>query len=230
MPRSCPVAMDNIVWFLTGNAGKVEEAAHHFAPFGYEVRQLKLDGGDVVEPQASDLHAVALAKIEQAKHHAPTPSSMLLVEDAGLFVDALNGFPGVYSSYVYETVGCLGVLRLLSHLQSEDPVQAKRLRSASFKAVAVMWDGKDIVTGVGACPGSIAEEVRGDAGFGYDPVFVPADLDAAGNACSPGEMGELSTHGKTFGEVDVATKHRFSHRRRALDDLLTQLPNRSEQA
>ena len=222
--------MDNVVWFLTGNAGKVEEAIHHFAPLGYDVRQLKVDADAMVEPQASDLHTVAMAKIEQAKHHAPSPSSMLLVEDAGLFVDALNGFPGVYSSYVHETVGCLGVLRLLSHLQSEDPVQAKRLRSCSFKAVAVMWNGESIVTGKGACPGSIADEVRGDGGFGYDPVFVPADLDDTGQPCPPGEIGEHSTHGKTFGEVDLATKHRFSHRRRALEDLLAQLPNRSEEA
>ena len=48
---------------------------------------------------------------------------MLLVEDAGLFVDALNGFPGVYSSYVLKTLDLHGILKLMSHLKSEDPIQ-----------------------------------------------------------------------------------------------------------
>lgn len=219
--------MENVVWFLTGNAGKVEEASHHFAPLGYEVRQLKVENDAIVEPQAADLETVAHAKLDQAMAHLPSPSSMMMVEDAGLFVDALNGFPGVFSAHALNTIGTVGVLRLLSHLSSEDPVQSKRLRSARFEAVAVLWNGERTVVGHGVCPGSIATEPQGEGGFGFDPIFIPADLDADGEALPPDVLGEVSTHGQTFGAVELGVKHRFSHRRRALEDLLRQLPDRS---
>src|SRR6056300_1642921 len=143
--------MDNIIWFLTGNAGKLAEAQHHLHPLGYEVRLLSVYGENIVEPQASDLETVARAKLEQALGHLPSPQARVLVEDAGLFVDALNGFPGVYSAYALDTLGCHGILRLLAHLSSDDPVQAKRLRSARFWAVAGLWDGEQMVIGVGDC-------------------------------------------------------------------------------
>lgn len=219
--------MENVVWFLTGNAGKVEEASHHFAPLGYEVRQLKVENAAIVEPQAADLETVAQAKLDQAMAHLPSPTSMMMVEDAGLFVDALNGFPGVFSAHALNTIGTVGVLRLLSHLTSEDPVQSKRLRSARFEAVAALWNGERTVVGHGVCPGSIATELQGEGGFGFDPIFIPADLDADGEALPPDVLGEVSTHGQTFGAVKLTIKHRFSHRRRALEDLLRQLPDRS---
>ena len=222
--------MDNIIWFLTGNAGKLAEAQHHLHPLGYEVRLLSVDGENIVEPQASDLETVARAKLEQALGHLPSPQARVLVEDAGLFVDALNGFPGVYSAYALDTLGCHGILRLLAHLSSDDPVQAKRLRSARFRAVAGLWDGEQMVIGVGDCPGSIAAELQGEEGFGFDPIFIPADLDSEGQPLPPDVLGEASTHGMTFSAVDRSKKQVFSHRRRALDDLIRQLPDLSKQA
>lgn len=224
------VVMDNVIWFLTGNAGKLKEAQHHFSSLGYDVRGLVTDSEAVTEPQADDLETVALAKLEQARTHAPTESSLVLVEDAGLFVEALNEFPGVYSSFAYDTIGCHGILRLLSHLNSEDPVQAKRLRASEFRAVACLWNGQEVLVGRGVCPGSIASEAQGDDGFGFDPIFIPADLDAEGAPVSPDVLGDVSTHGATFGSVDVGVKHVFSHRRRAMDDLLRQLPQRADDA
>ena len=167
---------------------------------------------------------MARAKIEQAVKHLPDGERMVMVEDAGLFIDALGGFPGVYSSYVHETIGNLGIVRLLSHLSSQDPVRAKRLRSASFQAVAALWDGEQLIIGRGVCRGSIATESQGENGFGYDPIFVPADLDEDEAPLDPETLGAVSTHGQTFGAVDVSVKHVFSHRRRAIEDLLRQLP------
>jgi XTP/dITP diphosphohydrolase len=222
--------MDNVIWFLTGNEGKLAEAKHHLQPMGYDVRRLEVEGDTVVEPQASDLETVARSKLEQARSHLPSPQAKVLVEDAGLFIEALNGFPGVYSAYALDTLGCHGVLRLLAHLTSDDPVQAKRLRFARFQAVAGLWDGERMLFGVGECPGSISNEVQGEGGFGFDPVFIPADLDAEGQPLPPDVLGDVSTHGTTFGAVDVEKKQAFSHRRRALDDLLRQLPDLSEKA
>ena len=108
--------MSSTVWFLTSNAGKLEEATHHFQPLGMEVKPLEVPEGSIIEPQSDDLEEVARAKLQQAMQHLPHEGAMVMVEDAGLFVDALDGFPGVYSSYVFSTVGNSGVLRLLSHL------------------------------------------------------------------------------------------------------------------
>ena len=216
--------MNSTVWFLTSNQGKLAEAAHHFANIGMVVQALEVPDGAIVEPQASDLETVAEAKLRQALAHLPHEGALVMVEDAGLFVEALDGFPGVYSSYVHETVGNQGMVRLLEHLHSDDPVMAKRLRAASFHAVAALWDGERILFGRGECKGSIASEIQGDAGFGYDPIFIPADLDDDGESLTPDVLGVVSTHGKTFGAVGVELKHRFSHRRRALEDLMRQFP------
>ena len=69
----------------------------------------------------------------------------------------------------------------------------------------------------------IAPAVDGEGGFGFDPVFIPRDLDLAGEPTEIGVQGEVSTHGRTFAAVDMELKGNFSHRTRALKDLLTQL-------
>tara|TARA_B100001094_G_scaffold328619_1_gene389433 strand:- start:1513 stop:2268 length:756 start_codon:yes stop_codon:yes gene_type:complete len=220
--------MSTVIWFLTGNEGKLAEATQHLGPLGYEVRQLSLPKGTIVEPQLDTLEEVAIAKLEQAKQHLPTGDTHIMVEDAGLFVNPLDGFPGVYSSHAFKTIGNPGLLRLLSHLQSEDPVQAASLRSASFQAVAALWDGSRVILGSGVCPGAIASTVSGEEGFGFDPIFVPLDLDEFGQPLPPGVYGTTSTHGATFGSVPQTTKQIFSHRRRALDALVAELSSQSE--
>lgn len=218
--------MARTIWFLTGNSGKLREATHHLQPLGYEVRQLIVEKGGIVEPQVDTLEEVAQSKIAQALLHLPDGSQdLILVEDAGLFVDALNGFPGVYSSYVLNTIGCNGVLRLLDHLQSEDTIQCAQLRSAQFQAVAALWIDGEILYGNGVCPGWIALESSGEDGFGFDPVFTPNDLDAFGEPLPPGTYGEKSVHGKTFAAITMEEKQVYSHRSRALNDLLRQLPS-----
>ncbi len=217
-------SMEATVWFLTGNQGKLEEAQLHFAPLGYEIKQLVVPEGALVEPQSASLQDIAISKLEQAKAHLPTPDAMIMVEDSGLFINALDGFPGVYSSYVHDTIGCQGILRLLAHLESEDPVQHKKLRAASYRAVIAMWNGTSMYVGLGECPGSLASEMHEGHGFGYDPIFVPLDLDDFGQPLPAGELGSTSTHGTAFGGVEIDIKHHFSHRRRALENLLEQLP------
>ena len=197
---------------MTGNSGKVREAKHALQPLGFDVVQLQVEGVEISEPQAEDLEDVARSKIEQAIPHLPSPNDALLVEDAGLFVDCLDGFPGVYSAYALKTIGFNGLLNLL-----KDSSQ----RSGSFHAVAALWLDGEVHISRGICNGEIARQASGNDGFGFDPVFVPHSIRIDGK--------EHSTDGKTFADVDLTVKEMFSHRRKALDGLI-QILNESKAA
>jgi XTP/dITP diphosphohydrolase len=129
-----------------------------------------------------------------------------LADDSGLVVDALDGAPGVrsarYAGDAHDDAA--NVAKLLAALDGVPPEQ----RTARFVAVAmVRWpDGREIVA-EGTVEGHIIDEVRGNDGFGYDPVFVPVDRD----------------DGLTFAELPREAKHAISHRGRSLRALLTRL-------
>ena len=194
------------VWFMTGNAGKVREAKHALEPLGFNVQQLVIEGVDISEPQCDDLEIVARSKLEQAEVHLPSQNDGLMVEDAGLFVDHLNGFPGVYSAFALETIGCDGMLRLMG----EEPA-----RGAEFQAVAALLIDGNVHVSRGICRGVLAMNASGNEGFGFDPIFVPDDVHIDGSV--------HSTNGLTFADVDLLVKEQFSHRRKALDGLIEQI-------
>ena len=188
---------------MTGNVGKVREAKHALEPLGFEVKQLVVEGVEILEPQCDDLEIVARSKLQQAQAHLPHPDDALMVEDAGLFVDELDGFPGVYSAYVLETLGCNGMLKLM---------EGNDNRNAEFQAVAALFLDGDVYISRGVCEGVLAAKASGKDGFGFDPIFVPNDIEREGSV--------HSTNGRTFADVDLSIKEKFSHRRKALDGLL----------
>jgi XTP/dITP diphosphohydrolase len=112
----------------------------------------------------------------------------VLVEDSGLFIPSLGGFPGVYSAHFLKTWKFGPILELL----------ARRDRSAFFRTVAGLQKGGRSWTFVGEVPGRIARRAQGDHGFGYDPIFIPE--------------GES----RTFGELPPERKNELSHRARAI--------------
>jgi len=114
----------------------------------------------------------------------------LFVEDSGLFVPALNGFPGAYSAWVLRKLGNEGILRLLEG----------KNRDAEFKCAVAFTEGKEVRLFTGIVEGRVSESIRGNGGFGYDPIFIP-------------ERGE-----KTFAE-EPSLKDSLSHRARALQKL-----------
>lgn len=119
-------------------------------------------------------------------------------EDTGLEVYALNGEPGVKSArYAGEGRSSQDNMTMLL-----DKLKAKTDRRARFRTViSLIWKGEEHLF-EGICEGAILEAARGSEGFGYDPIFVPA-----GSALS-------------FGEMTIKDKNRFSHRKKAADQLV----------
>lgn len=151
--------MSSEITFVTSNEHKYGEARRILGGLGVGVRMLPVS---LAELQADSTSMIAGYKARSAEIVCDGP---FFVEDDALEIASLNGFPGTYSSYVLETIGLDGVLRLLEG----------RGRQARFRASVWYRPG-----GPGArlqsldvsAPGSIASEARGE-GWGYDPVFVP---------------------------------------------------------
>jgi XTP/dITP diphosphohydrolase len=147
------------LWFVTQNPHKYQEARRTLDPFGIKIRLL---ASPKTEIQSTNLEEIAkFAAEEAAKKHDRT----VVVEDSGLFVRALNGFPGPFSSYVHETLGVEGLLRLMSR---------KTHREANFQASLALASPKDSSRQFsGKVYGTITHKSAGTGGFGFDPVFIP---------------------------------------------------------
>ena len=169
------------VTFVSTNPGKFAEVRDVLRPYGLEVAWLRRT---LPEPQAETLEEVVRSKLA-AVSDLP---GWVLVEDSGLFVPSLHGFPGVYSAHFLKLWGFGPMLELLE----------RRDRRAYFRAVVGLAHGRVRRMFAGEVRGSIAPQPRGTGGFGYDPIFLP------------------SRWTKTFGEVGKEAKHAVSHRARAL--------------
>ena len=134
------------IFFHTGNEHKLDEASQDMSELQIKIRSLKEISSSisVVEPQGENCAHVAHSKIMQVLDLVEDElnGNWLMVEDSGLFVDALGGFPGVYSSYVHSTVGIEGIVKLLE--ESKDK-SARHISSISF------WDGERIHSVQGHC-------------------------------------------------------------------------------
>ncbi len=174
--------------FVTSNPGKVKEAREYLSQLGVEVYQLSLSYPEI---QADTLEEVAEYGARWLAERIEVP---FFLDDSGLFIPALSGFPGVYSAYVYRTIGIEGILKLMHGVSD---------RRAYFKSVIAYWNG-EVHVFEGRVDGEIVEP-RGSGGFGFDPIFRPSD------------------ETKTFAEMTIAEKNRISHRGRALESFATWL-------
>jgi XTP/dITP diphosphohydrolase len=149
--------MSNL-YFLSSNVNKYEEIRPVLERHGI---LLKFRCTTLPELQADSLDRIALEKGKVAFKFIAKP---VIVEDDGLLIHTLGGFPGPYSSFISRTIGNKGILRLLSN--SKD-------RSASFISVFVYTDGNVTRRFVGKVDGKISSRPKG-RGWGYDPVFIPS--------------------------------------------------------
>ncbi|MEM9283116.1 MAG: RdgB/HAM1 family non-canonical purine NTP pyrophosphatase [Verrucomicrobiota bacterium] len=134
------------------------------------------------------------------------PEAFVLADDSGLEVDALDGAPGIYSArYAGEdATDADNRDKLLEELSK--PEHAGKPRNGRFRCVMTIAQGGEVVASFdGTIEGTIAESVRGEGGFGYDPLFVPEG------------------HDETFGGLPESVKHGMSHRGRALEKFVAWL-------
>jgi len=174
------------IYFVTSNKGKVKEAKKKFSELDLNVIQKDIGYPEI---QTDDLKKVVESGIGHIKEKFDYP---FILEDAGLFIDTLGGFPGVFSAYVYKTLGCKGILKLMENNEN---------RSAVFRSVYGYYKNKKKKVFIGQCKGIISKEIKGNKGFGYDPIFIPVGKN------------------KTFAQMTTIEKNEVSHRGRALDKL-----------
>ena len=142
---------------------------------------------ETTEIQSDSLEEIALEKSKKAYEKIRRP---LIVEDTGLFVDSLKGFPGPYSSYVLETIGNQGILDLLLNRTN---------RFALFRSIVAYKDNNKNITFSGETKGIISHDIT-EGGWGYDPIFIP----------------EVSS--ASYAKLGITNKMAISHRTRALNN------------
>ncbi len=189
----------------TGNAHKLTEIEDILSRVLPDVSFVALGQlGDFEDPEETGTTFLENALIKAEAAVAQTGFTAI-ADDSGLVVDALNGEPGVYSAR-YAGVHGDDAANNAKLLEKLDGV-ADADRTARFMSVIALVDASGMVlTGTGACEGVIGHELRGEHGFGYDPLFLPVD-----------------TPGKTMAELTPAEKNAISHRFHALQDLAAQL-------
>ena len=187
----------------SNNAKKMKELNALLAPLGFEV----IPQGQLDIPEAEEPHCTfvenALAKARHASRLSGLPA---LADDSGLCVKALGGAPGVISArYAGEPKSdARNNEKLLAELASQPD---RRAHFASCLVLCRSADDPQPIIAEGEWHGEILPALRGDGGFGYDPLFFVPEF------------------GKTAAELDADTKNRVSHRGRAMQVLIERLPS-----
>ena len=183
----------NVIFFVSNNIHKYSEIK---SILHERITDLTLNfyKQNIIEIQDNKIEKIAIEKAKSAYNIVKRP---IIIEDDGLFINSLNGFPGQYSSYVFKSIGNRGILRLL---------EGSRARSAFFKSIFVYTNG--IITRVftGQINGKISATIT-DGGWGYDPIFIPLK-----------DYNDNNNNNKTFATLSKTNKKKeLSHRRIALD-------------
>lgn len=177
-----------VVFFATGNINKFNEARSILSLYGISVGMLRMKGDEI---QSDSLKEIAETAVTNAYYRTKLP---IFVEDAGLFINALDGFPGPYAAYVYKTIHNSGLLKLMENITD---------RHAKFQSVIAYCD-KTLCEPKcfwGESKGKITQTEHkplGKTAFGFDPIFQPVGIK------------------RSFAEMNIPEKNGFSHRAMAL--------------
>lgn len=181
----------------SNNDHKIHEYREMFSPLGIEViapKDIGVTGEAVEDGRTFEENSLIKAKFLQG-----FTDMAIIADDSGLCVDALNGFPGIYSARFAKERGgnAKANLDLIDLLKKHDD------KDAEFICVITLLNVKDEpVVFKGVCKGKILDKPMGEGGFGYDPIFYSYEANA------------------NFGEVSEEIKNAYSHRSKALAQLV----------
>ena len=175
--------------FLTSNMHKYNEISAFLGQLGIECQWVKMKYEEIQGESTEEISRDSAVKLSRQM------GDKFFLEDTGLYINSLKGFPGPYSSYISKTIGNDGILDLLKNKE----------RSAYFLTVISYFDGMNVLTFQGKLNGRIAEEEKGKTGFGFDPVFVPENCE------------------NTLAEMSIEEKNQHSHRINALKSFISYL-------
>jgi XTP/dITP diphosphohydrolase len=199
------------LYVATSNPGKLRDFAAASSLTGFTLRVLP--GTDKIPPPVEDADSFeGNAVLKAIAYSVAAPGKLVLADDSGLEVDALNGAPGVYSAR-YAAMAGFATSETLSQDAANNAYLLRQLedvplekRTARYRCVlALARDGSladGHALGSGMVEGLILTEPRGTGGFGYDPLFL------------------LPGRNQTMAEMPLEEKFKFSHRGRALTNLL----------
>ncbi|MFW9852290.1 MAG: XTP/dITP diphosphatase [Candidatus Thorarchaeota archaeon] len=182
------------LYFVTHNKSKFQEAKEIGENYSVNIEMYDLEYEEIQDKRLETIALMSCKRILEEKPELKDKDFFL--EDAGLFIESLNGFPGPYSSYVFKTIGNKGILKLMKG--EED-------RKAHFKSVIAYHSKNEIKTFIGETEGKISNITKGEKGFGFDPIFIPNGYDI------------------TYAEMTLETKNLYSHRQKSLRELLTSI-------
>ena len=181
-----------MIKFVTSNEHKFQEIGRKLTLSGISIEWVKMAYEEIQADNTSDISMDSAEKLSREIHEP------FFLEDTGLYIDSLNGFPGPYSSFVSRTIGNEGILKLLKGAD----------RVARFITVITYWDGEGFHQFTGTLEGEISLEIKGSGGFGFDPIFIP------------------SGQAKTLSDMSLDEKNSISHRSRALERFVSFLPRK----
>ncbi|MHA1882283.1 MAG: RdgB/HAM1 family non-canonical purine NTP pyrophosphatase [Candidatus Thorarchaeota archaeon] len=175
------MSKDSVV-LVTQNKHKLKELTPLFKEFQVTFETASLEKYEI---RADDVADVALEAAKRAHRELDKP---VVVDDTGLYIESLAGFPKAYPAFVLETIGTGGILKLM---------EAALDRTARFVIAAGYADAEQSQTFLGEMHGTIAMAHAGTGGFGYDPIFIPEG------------------YSKTYAELSFEEKIAISHRTKA---------------
>ena len=190
----------------THNPGKLREIEELLAPLGIAC----VGAAELGLPEPEEIGNTFIDNAElKAREAADLSGLPALADDSGLSVDALHGLPGIFSArWAEDEAGNRDFARAMERVWSDvEAAGPEAGHDAHFAcALAIAWpDNGQTESFEGRVDGTLVWPPRGDRGFGYDPMFVPAG------------------HVQTFGEIDPAEKHKISHRAKAFEKLVAAL-------
>ena len=188
------------VVIATKNKGKAKDFEALFQPLGFEVVTMFDVAPDMeIEETGTTFEENAVLKAETL---AKALNMIVIADDSGLAVDALDGAPGVYSArYAGDHDDEANIVKVLENLAGVP----EEKRTARFMcALAIAGPEMDTTTVFGTCEGVILQEKRGTNGFGYDPIFFVPELGRAMAELTPEEKGSISHRGNAIRKLAQA--------------------------